>query len=53
MFKCEGDDCPSHAFMCANGKCIPQTKVCDGIVDCEDNTDETEICKGTIECFYL
>ena len=40
------DVCPRHAFLCANNQCIPETNVCDGIVQCEDNSDETEICTG-------
>ena len=40
-----------HAFMCANSQCIPFIKACDGIVDCEDNSDEIPVCKGNIGLF--
>ena len=43
-----GENCPSHAFLCANNECIPSSKVCNGVSDCEDNSDETRICKGKI-----
>ena len=46
IFYCLGNVCPSHAYLCANNQCIPAANVCDGIVHCEDNSDETEICKG-------
>ena len=44
-----GTNCPSHAFMCANNECISAEKVCNGISDCKDNSDEKTICTGT-EC---
>ena len=41
-----GEECPPHAFLCANNHCIPFNKVCDGNRDCQDNSDETTICTG-------
>ena len=43
-----GTTCPSHSFSCANNECLPHSKICDGVSDCQDNSDETNICKGKI-----
>ena len=34
--------CPPGEFQCANGKCLPATRVCDGRLDCgfADASDE-------------
>lgn len=32
--------CPDQNFSCFNGKCIAQSKRCDGIQDCQDSSDE-------------
>ena len=34
--------------MCANDDCIPTSKVCNGVPDCEDNSDEMQVCKGKL-----
>ena len=39
-------NCPWHAFLCANDECISSDKLCDGISDCDDNSDESTICTG-------
>ena len=39
--------------MCANDECIPTIKVCDGIADCEDNSDELQVCRGNNDTFVL
>ena len=38
--------CPESAFRCSNKRCVSMSKVCDGIDDCVDNSDETHGCKG-------
>ncbi|XP_055910873.1 serine protease nudel [Eupeodes corollae] len=45
------NECKASELKCrSNGKCIPKTKFCDNISDCEDLTDEPSICS----CFtYL
>ena len=47
-FSCEIEDlCIQHnlifffqTFMCKNGECIDYHKLCNGIPDCEDGSDE-------------
>ena len=39
-------DCPPHAFLCANRKCISSDKVCNTIDNCGDRSDEGAICQG-------
>ncbi|BES87727.1 serine protease [Nesidiocoris tenuis] len=37
------EGCPDYLFKCDLGtKCFPWTSVCDGVVDCDDLTDELE-----------
>ena len=31
-------------FYCGNNTCIPIGWACDGVCDCEDNSDETKYC---------
>ena len=36
-------------FYCGNNTCIPINWACDGMNDCDDNSDETKYCSsGTI-----
>ncbi|XP_065204430.1 modular serine protease-like [Planococcus citri] len=35
------DDCLKQEFKCDNGQCVDKSFLCDGILDCEDNSDET------------
>ena len=39
-------NCPSSYFLCSNKKCQGPSKMCDGINDCGDNSDETIGCNG-------
>ena len=36
--------CPMDQFYCGNNTCIPIAWACDGVSDCEDNSDETKYC---------
>lgn len=36
--------CSSDEFRCDDGKCIPNSWVCDFIQDCRDGTDEPPTC---------
>ena len=37
-------DCDASSFPCLNEKCLPKHMLCDGIQDCEDSSDEKELC---------
>ena len=32
--------CPDNYFHCSDRRCIPSEKLCDGVTDCKDNSDE-------------
>ena len=40
--------CSRNNFVCANGKCLDSTHLCDGKNDCGDSSDEGTICFGKI-----
>lgn len=40
--------CSLAEFSCSNGKCIPSSKYCDRINDCDDNSDEPRFCTRKI-----
>ncbi|XP_076326318.1 serine protease hepsin-like [Tachypleus tridentatus] len=60
-------DCPDEtAFRCADGTCLPKTKLCDKYIHCEDESDELscncsdylrsgnqfrKICDGVVDCW--
>lgn len=45
--------CNPSQFTCTNGKCVPQSMVCDGNNDCWDNSDEApELQCGEIALIY-
>ena len=39
--------CP-FKFLCTNGRCKDLEDVCDGRNNCEDNSDEDQICVGEL-----
>ncbi|XP_033732273.1 uncharacterized protein LOC117321797 isoform X2 [Pecten maximus] len=41
-FVCERMSCPTNNFHCANGACINNQWMCDGVDDCGDNSDEAD-----------
>ena len=38
--------CSKSNFLCANGNCLEESKLCDSQDDCGDNSDEGTICSG-------
>ena len=38
--------CMENQFTCANKRCIPSSRTCDGMNDCGDYTDELSPCSG-------
>lgn len=50
---CTYPPCVDGEFTCLNGRCIPQSQVCNGVNDCKDNatSDEThERCPQNTTC---
>ena len=39
--KCGGKNLSQPMFSCADGTCLPKTKLCDGKRDCDDGSDES------------
>lgn len=37
---CQRNACPSEMFTCLSGRCIDLILKCNGISECEDNSDE-------------
>lgn len=50
------EDCRDDEFTCRDRACIPSSRVCDGLGDCSDRSDEREdecditICKFMEKC---
>ena len=38
-------NCSIGYYRCSNKRCVPNNKVCNGINDCLDNSDEMKECK--------
>ena len=41
-------NCKASDFRCHNRNCIPAQHMCNGVNDCEDNSDESR-CQGTLK----
>lgn len=41
--------CKLSEWKCSNGSCIPLSKFCNGIADCNDKSDEPNECSGKLE----
>ena len=39
------DECSEESFMCGNSLCVSLDKVCNGIEDCGDSSDEADCSK--------
>lgn len=40
----DGCHCLKSELRCRNGKCVDKSAFCDGVVDCEDRSDEPDVC---------
>ncbi|XP_015230707.1 PREDICTED: low-density lipoprotein receptor-related protein 2-like [Cyprinodon variegatus] len=45
---CADRTCAANQFQCDQGKCIPESWVCDSIADCNDKTDEPPSCEDIV-----
>ena len=39
-------NCPLDSFRCRNKRCVKNSRVCDGLDNCSDNSDEIDGCSG-------
>ncbi|KAF7668849.1 hypothetical protein LDENG_00279650 [Lucifuga dentata] len=42
--------CPEDHFLCSTGLCVEKSRRCDGLDDCQDESDETFCSKPTMNC---
>ncbi|KAL4001023.1 hypothetical protein ACER0C_006322 [Sarotherodon galilaeus] len=42
--------CPESHFLCNTGLCVQKTRLCDGLDDCQDESDEVFCSRPTMSC---
>ncbi|XP_075308316.1 transmembrane protease serine 7 [Odontesthes bonariensis] len=42
--------CPESHFLCTTGLCVEKTRLCDGLDDCQDESDEAFCSRPTMNC---
>ncbi|CAB1454415.1 unnamed protein product [Pleuronectes platessa] len=42
--------CPESHFLCSTGLCVEKSRRCDGLDDCQDESDEVFCSRPTMEC---
>ncbi|KAM9333600.1 transmembrane protease serine 7 [Pholidichthys leucotaenia] len=45
-----GQSCPESHFLCNTGLCVERTRLCDGLDDCQDESDEVFCPRPTTNC---
>nr|CAD7396743.1 unnamed protein product [Timema cristinae] len=45
--------CPSHAYQCSTGSCLPKLSLCNGVTECPDGSDESALsCPHLYTCHH-
>ncbi|KAM6900144.1 transmembrane protease serine 7 [Xenentodon cancila] len=42
--------CPENHFLCTTGLCVEKSRLCDGLDDCQDESDEVYCSRPTMNC---
>ncbi|XP_041823608.1 transmembrane protease serine 7 [Melanotaenia boesemani] len=42
--------CPENHFLCTTGLCVEKSRLCDGLDDCQDESDEVFCSRPTMNC---
>ena len=49
LFNCtSGGKCDENQFTCSNNRCIASSRICNGMDDCGDKSDEIIPCSGIL-----